>query len=162
MFTRLLVSILGKKKNQKQSEQEVLKETEAQKSAQRKVVAGQEKISSRRVDKGRVYIQSTYNNTLITICDSQGNTLAWASAGALGFKGPKKATPYAASKTVEALMEKIRKINMRDIDIFVKGIGSGQEAAVRALAAQGMNILTIKNVTPIPHNGCRLPKVRRV
>ncbi|HCX27749.1 MAG TPA: 30S ribosomal protein S11 [Candidatus Portnoybacteria bacterium] len=119
-------------------------------------------MSSRRVDKGRVYIQSTYNNTLITICDSQGNTLAWASAGALGFKGPKKATPYAASKTVEALMEKIRKINMRDIDIFVKGIGSGQEAAVRALAAQGMNILTIKNVTPIPHNGCRLPKVRRV
>ena len=153
---------MGKKKIQKQSEQEVLKETEAQESAQRKVVAGQEKIKGRRVEKGRAYIQSTYNNTLITICDVQGNVLAWASAGALGFKGPKKATPYAASKTVEALMEKIRKVNMRDIDVFVKGIGSGREAAVRALAAQGMNILTIKDVTPIPHNGCRPPKVRRV
>jgi len=153
---------VGKKKIQKQSEQEVLKETEAQESAQRKVVAGQEKIKGRRVEKGRAYIQSTYNNTLITICDVQGNVLAWASAGALGFKGPKKATPYAASKTVEALMEKIRKVNMRDIDVFVKGIGSGREAAVRALAAQGMNILTIKDVTPIPHNGCRPPKVRRV
>jgi len=141
-----------------------LKETEQLESAQKKAAsaAAQPAQKSRRVEKGRVYIQSTYNNTVITIADARGNVMAWASAGALGFKGPKKATPYAASKTVETLMEKVKKVGLRDVDVFVKGIGSGREAAVRALATHGLNIFSIKDVTPVPHNGCRPRKVRRV
>jgi small subunit ribosomal protein S11 len=155
---------MGKKKIQTQSESELLKETEAQESAQKKVAAAavQQASKSKRIEKGRVYIQSTYNNTVITIADSRGNVLAWSSAGALGFKGPKKATPYAASKTVEALMEKIKRVGLKEVDIFVRGIGSGREAAVRALATHGLNIFSIKDITPIPHNGCRPKKVRRV
>jgi len=155
---------MGKKKIQNQSEEELLKETAEQESVQKKVAAasGQQTAKNRRIDRGRVYIQSTYNNTIITIADSRGGVLAWASAGALGFKGPKKATPYAATKTVEALMEKIKKVGLRDVDVFVKGIGSGREAAVRALATNGLNLFTIKDVTPVPHNGCRPRKVRRV
>lgn len=152
---------MGKKKIQSQSEQEALKEKEIQESAQKKAVAsGQAKV--KRVEKGKIYIQSTYNNTLITVCDNHGNVLAWASSGSLGFKGPKKATPYAASKIVETLMDKIRRAGLTDILIFVKGIGSGREAAVRALASHGLNILSIKDVTPVPHNGCRPRKPRRV
>jgi len=139
-----------------------LKEKEVQESAQKKTIASSESKGGKRIERGKAYIQSTYNNTLVTICDSQGDVLAWASAGALGFKGPKKATPYAASKTVETLIEKIRKVGLRDIEIFVKGIGSGREAAIRALASHGLNILAIKDITPIPHNGCRPRKIRRV
>jgi len=153
---------MGKKKIQKQSEVEVLKEKEVQESAQKKAINAQQAGKNKRAERGRVYVQSTYNNTLITICDSRGDALAWASAGALGFKGPKKATPYAASKTIETLMEKIKKTGLRDVDVFVKGIGSGREAAVRALATHGLNIMSIKDVTPVPHNGCRPKKVRRV
>jgi small subunit ribosomal protein S11 len=152
---------MGKKKIQEQSEQEVLKEKEIQESAQKKVSILQE-AKSKKIDRGKVYIHSTYNNTIVTICDSRGDVLFWASAGALGFKGPKKATPYAASKTVETLIEKVKRIGLRDVEIFVKGIGSGREAAIRALATHGLNILAIKDMTPIPHNGCRPPKVRRV
>lgn len=152
---------MGKKKIQSQSEQEALKEKEVQESAQKKVSASQE-VRIKKVEKGKVFIHSTYNNTIVTISDNRGDILAWASAGALGFKGPKKATPYAASKIVETLIEKIRKIGLKDIEIFVKGIGSGREAAIRALATHGLNILAIKDVTPIPHNGCRPRKVRRV
>jgi len=152
---------MGKKKIQSQSEQEALKEKEVQDSAQKKVSSTSE-ARAKRTERGKVFIHSTYNNTIVTICDNRGDSLAWASAGALGFKGPKKATPYAASKIVETLVEKIRKIGLKDIEIFVKGIGSGREAAIRALATHGLNILAIKDVTPIPHNGCRSPKVRRV
>jgi len=152
---------MGKKKIQSQSEQEVLKEKDVQESAQKKnQTAREEKI--KRVEKGKIFIHSTYNNTIVTVCDSKGDVLSWASAGALGFKGPKKATPYAASKIIEALMEKIKKAGLRDIEISVRGIGSGREAAIRALATHGLNILEIKDVTPVPHNGCRPPKVRRV
>lgn len=151
---------MGKKKIQTQTETELLKETEKLESVQKKAAAQQSKSS--RVEKGKVYIQSTYNNTLITICDWKGDVLAWSSAGSLGFKGPKKATPYAATKTVETLMEKIKRIGVKDVNVFVRGIGSGREAAVRALATFGLNILSIKDVTPVPHNGCRPPKVRRV
>lgn len=151
---------MGKKKIQTQTEQEVFEEKEVQESAQKKAIAlGEVK---KRIEKGKVFIQSTYNNTIVTICDGQGNILAWASAGALGFKGPKKATPYAASKTVETLMEKIKKFGLKEVGVLVKGIGSGREAAVRALATHGLNIAFIKDITPIPHNGCRPPKVRRV
>jgi len=155
---------MGKKKILNQSEAELLKETADQETVQKKAVAAAvlQPSKNKRVDRGQVYIQSTYNNTIITFADSRGNTLFWASAGALGFKGPKKATPYAATKTIEALMEKVKKIGLRDVDVFVKGIGSGREAAVRALATNGLNLFTIKDITPVPHNGCRPRKVRRV
>lgn len=152
---------MGKKKIQSQSEQDVLKEKEIQESAQKKA-AGSAQAKVGRVEKGQIYIQSTYNNTIVTVCDNRGDVLAWASAGTLGFKGPRKATPYAASKTVGTLMEKVRKIGLSDVSVFVKGIGSGREAAVRALASYGLNILSIKDITPVPHNGCRPRKVRRV
>lgn len=154
---------MGKKKIQNQSETELLKETDELESVQKKAVAAAQRAqSSKLVDKGRIYVQSTYNNTLITIADSRGGVIAWASAGSLGFKGPKKATPYAASKTVETLMEKVKKAGLRNVDVFVKGVGGGRESAVRAFASNGLNILSIKDVTPVPHNGCRPRKVRRV
>ena len=99
---------------------------------------------------------------MITLTDLSGNVLAWASAGALGFKGPKKATPFAASKVVSAILEKTRDLNIKEASIFVKGVGSGRESAVRALANHGIEISLIKDVTPIPHNGCRPKKPRRV
>lgn len=154
---------MGKKKIQNQSPEDLLKETAEQESVQKKAAAaGQAVIKDRHIDCGRVNIQSTYNNTIITIADAHGDVLAWASAGALGFKGPKKATPYAATKTVEALIEKVKKAGLRDVNVFVSGIGSGREAAVRALAANGLNIFVIKDITPVPHNGCRPRKIRRV
>ena len=152
---------MGKKKIQNQSEEELLKETADLESTQKKAAAGAV-AKTGRTDRGQIYIQSTYNNTIITIADSKGGVIAWASAGLLGFKGPKKATPYAASKIVETLMEKVKKVGLRDVDVFVKGVGSGRESAVRAFAANGLNIFTIKDVTPVPHNGCRPRKVRRV
>ncbi len=154
---------MGKKKVLNQSEEELLKETAEQESSQKKAAAtASQATRGKTIDRGRVYIQSTYNNTIITVADSRGNILAWSSAGTLGFKGPKKATPYAASKTVETLMEKVKKVGLREVDVFVKGIGSGREAVVRALAAHGLSLFSIKDVTPVPHNGCRPPKVRRV
>lgn len=152
---------MGKKKIQNQSEEELLKETAELESVQKKAAAGAASKTGR-TDRGQIYVQSTYNNTIITIADAKGNVIAWASAGLLGFKGPKKATPYAASKIVETLMEKVKKVGLRDVDVFVKGVGSGRESAVRAFAANGLNIFTIKDVTPVPHNGCRPRKVRRV
>jgi len=153
---------MGKKKIQTQTTEETLKETEIQESVQKKAAAALGQGKGKAVEKGQVFIQATYNNTLITIGDSRGNTLAWSSSGSLGFKGPKKATPYAASKIVETLAEKMKKVGLREVDVFVKGIGSGREAAVRALAAHGFIINSIKDETPIPHNGCRPRKVRRV
>ncbi|MFH1385681.1 MAG: 30S ribosomal protein S11, partial [Patescibacteria group bacterium] len=142
---------------------ELLKETAELESIQKKAaVVAQQTPTGKRVDRGRVYIQSTYNNIMITITDAKGAVIAWSSAGAMGFRGPKKATPYAASKTVESLMEKIKKSGLRDVNIFVKGVGSGREGAIRAFAAQGLNIFSIKDITPVPHNGCRPRKVRRV
>ncbi|OGD30040.1 30S ribosomal protein S11 [Candidatus Azambacteria bacterium RIFCSPHIGHO2_01_FULL_44_55] len=111
---------------------------------------------------GRVYIQATYNNTIVSVTDESGNVVAWASSGNLGFKGPKKATPYAASRVSETVVEKVKKTGIANVEVFVKGIGSGRESAVRSLAAHGLNILSIKDVTPIPHNGPRPRKVRRV
>lgn len=114
------------------------------------------------VTSGRVYIHSSYNNTLVTITDQNGNVLAWSSAGLMGFKGPKKATPYAASTIVKDAADKVKPYNLKEAAVFVKGIGAGRDAAIRAVYANGLNILSIKDITPIPHNGCRPPKVRRV
>lgn len=114
------------------------------------------------IKKGQAHIAATYNNTIVSITDQSGNVLATSSAGICGFKGPKKSTPYAASIIVKNVAEKIKDIGMTEIDVFIKGVGAGREGAIRALHANGLNILTIKDVTPIPHNGCRAPKVRRV
>jgi small subunit ribosomal protein S11 len=115
-----------------------------------------------KLEKGRIYIKSTYNNTIVSISDEKGNLIAFSSAGLLGFRGPKKATPYAATKIVESLGEKIQKMGLKDVVVYVKGIGSGRESAIRSLPTQGLNILSIKDITPIPFNGCRPRKARRV
>ncbi|MBI2639574.1 MAG: 30S ribosomal protein S11 [Candidatus Sungbacteria bacterium] len=114
------------------------------------------------VQYGAAYILATYNNTLISIADENGNTIAWSSAGAMGFKGTKKATPYAASRAAEAVAEKAKKWGITGVTVFVKGVGSGRESAIRSLANYGLDIAMIKDITPIPHNGPRPSKVRRV
>jgi small subunit ribosomal protein S11 len=114
------------------------------------------------VPRGRAYIQSTFNNTLITMTDPNGNVVAWSSAGSAGFKGSRKSTPYGAQMAAEAAARRAMEHGMRQVDVFVRGPGSGREAAIRSLQAAGISILSIRDVTPIPHNGCRPPKRRRV
>ncbi len=123
---------------------------------------GGKKKAVRHVPVGNVYIQATYNNTIVTISDANGNVLAQSSAGRLGFKGPKKSTPYAASIIVRDVCEKAKKYGLLELSVFVKGVGSGREGALRALHTSGLTINALKDVTPIPHNGCRPRKVRRV
>lgn len=120
------------------------------------------KRRKKQITKGCVYIQATYNNTIVTFTDQYGNALAQSSAGACGFKGPKKSTPYAAGIIVKAVSEKIKDTGLKDVDVFITGIGSGREGAVRALNAQGYNMMSIIDTTPIPHNGPRPKKPRRV
>jgi small subunit ribosomal protein S11 len=119
-------------------------------------------VAVRQVASGRAYVKSTYNNTIVTLTDQNGNVLSWSSAGQCGFKGPKKATPYAASVIVKDAAEKVKKYGLKEVSVFVRGIGGGREAAVRALNANGFNVVNIKDITPIPHNGCRPPRPRRV
>lgn len=116
----------------------------------------------RSVPQGRAYIQASYNNTIVTFTDPKGDVLSWSSAGKCGFKGPKKSTAYAAGIVVRDAAQRIRPYGLQEVEVSVKGIGSGREAAVRALNAQGIIVLSIKDMTPIPHGGCRPPKVRRV
>jgi small subunit ribosomal protein S11 len=114
------------------------------------------------VPRGRAYVQSTFNNTLITMTDPNGNVVAWSSGGTAGFKGSRKSTPYAAQMAAEGAARRAMEHGMRQVDVFVRGPGSGREAAIRSLQAAGLSILSIRDVTPIPHNGCRPPKRRRV
>ena len=120
------------------------------------------KLAKKRVDSGKLYVQSTYNNTLVSVSDRQGNVLMSSSSGALGFRGAKKGTPFAASKIAEALGQIAEKMGIKKIHIVVKGIGSGRESALRSIANQGFEIGSIKDVTPIPHNGCKPKKPRRL
>lgn len=112
--------------------------------------------------RGHAYIRSTYNNTIVTITDQHGNTVAWGSAGRAGFAGPKQSTPYAAQQVVKQIADELKDKGVKSVDVFVKGPGSGREAAVRALSVHGIQVASIKDVTPIPHNGVRSPKPRRV
>ncbi len=112
--------------------------------------------------KGQAHISATYNNTIVTLTDQNGNSLAWSSAGLMGFKGPKKSTPYAAETIVRDAVTKAKNYGLQEVDVFVKGVGSGRDSAVRALHSNGLNVISIKDVTPIPHNGCRPKKPRRV
>lgn len=114
------------------------------------------------IEKGQAHIQSTFNNTLVTLTDLSGNALSWSSAGAQGFKGSKKSTPFAAQIAAEEAAKAALEFGLKTVEVYVKGPGSGREAAIRALQTAGLNITLIKDITPIPHNGCRPPKRRRV
>ena len=120
------------------------------------------KREKRTLSYAHVYIKSTFNNTIVTITDSNGDTVAWASAGTANFKGTRKSTPFAAQMAAESVAQRVKEMGLRRVDVFVKGPGSGRETAIRALQAAGLEVGTIKDVTPIPHNGCRPPKRRRV
>lgn len=120
------------------------------------------KKTKRNVPNGQAHIKSTFNNTIITLTDDKGNTLAWLTAGAAGFKGSRKSTPYAAQIAGERVASVVKDYGMERVEVFVKGIGSGRESAVRALSAAGLKVVSIKDLTSIPHNGCRARKPRRV
>jgi len=124
--------------------------------------AARRKRAKRMVSEGVVHIHSTFNNTIISISDAQGAVIAWASAGSVGFKGSRKGTPFAAQVAAEAAARKAAEFGMRQVQVFVKGPGAGRESALRSLQAAGFTVSIIKDVTPIPHNGCRPPKRRRV
>ena len=126
--------------------------TKATKAKKRKVAS----------ERGQAHIQATFNNTIVTITDTQGNAVSWASAGELGFKGSRKSTPYAAQMVAEKAAATAAGYGMKSVQVFVKGPGQGRESAIRALATAGLTVTLIKDVTPIPHNGCRPPKRRRV
>jgi small subunit ribosomal protein S11 len=111
---------------------------------------------------GQVHIQATFNNTIVTITDMNGNALCWASAGGLGFRGSRKSTPYAAQMASDSAASAAKEFGLRSVEVYVKGPGSGREAAIRALSAAGLEVTMIKDVTPVPHNGCRPPKRRRI
>jgi len=119
------------------------------------------KKEKRNVPVGRIYINATYNNTIVTVTDEQGNVICWASAGQ-SFKGTRKSTPYAAQLTAKEAIQKAKEFGLREADVFVKGPGLGRESAIKAIASEGIKIKLIKDITPIPHNGCRPPKKRRV
>src|SRR3989338_7320212 len=150
---------MGKKQVTQTSQEETLKEADKVEAAVKK----ETKIrQSTRVPEGRVYVSSSYNNTIVTLTNNRGQVLASKSAGAVGFKGTKKSTSFAASRVAEAIANVCKKIGLEKIEVFIKGIGAGRESAVRTLVNQGLNVVSIKDITPIPHNGVRPKKVRRV
>lgn len=150
---------MGKKKVAEQTGDTAPKTQAAGDAPAVKVASGKK---AKRVESGRVYINSSYNNTVITITDHAGSVIAWATAGSIGFSGPKKATPFAASKIIAVLSEKMRALGMQSVDVVLKGIGGGRDSSLRSLVNQGFAITSIKDVTPIPHNGPRPRKTRRV
>ena len=130
--------------------------------AAQKVKKSRRKKERKNVEHGAAHIKSTFNNSIVTLTDAVGNALSWSSAGALGFKGSRKSTPYAAQMAAETAAQAAMEHGLKSIEVYVKGPGSGREAAIRSLQAAGLEVTLIKDVTPIPHNGCRPPKRRRV
>ncbi len=130
--------------------------------ATKKTASTRRRREKKNIERGSAHIQSTFNNTIVTISDTQGNTLSWASAGELGFRGSKKSTPFAAQSAAETAAKAAMEHGLKTVEVFVKGPGAGREAAIRALQTAGLEVSLIKDVTPIPHNGCRPPKRRRV
>ena len=128
----------------------------------KKVTTIRRRRERKNIESGAVHIQSTFNNTIVTISDTQGNTISWASAGELGFRGSRKSTPFAAQTAAETAAKAAMEHGLKTVEVYVKGPGSGREAAIRALQAAGLDVTLIKDVTPVPHNGCRPPKRRRV
>lgn len=123
--------------------------------------ASKPKVKKRLVEEGRAYVQASYNNTIVTLTDKNGDVIAWGSAGGSGFKGARKATPYAAQIAAENAAEKALAYGLQRVEVFVKGVGSGREQSIRGLASKGIDIISISDITPIPHNGCRQKKTRR-
>ncbi len=142
--------------------EEINAETPATTDIASKIKSGKKKKSKAKITKGKIFINSTYNNTIISVTDTSGNVVAWGSAGKAGFKGSKKSTPYAGGKTMEDVLARVKDRGLQEVDIFIKGIGSGRESAIRALQGAGLTVLTIKDRTPTPHGGVRPKKVRRV
>ncbi|MDO8486161.1 MAG: 30S ribosomal protein S11 [Candidatus Staskawiczbacteria bacterium] len=151
---------MGKKHIIQVNQEELIKEKEKVDSTVNKET--KVRSSAEKVFEGNIYVSSSYNNTLITLANTRGQVLAWKSAGSVGFKGTKKATSFAASRVAEAISNICKKMGIEKINVFIKGIGAGRESAVRTLVTQGLNVVSIKDVTPIPHNGCRPKKIRRV
>jgi small subunit ribosomal protein S11 len=139
-----------------------LEKKKSEKKASKGKIRKRKKKIEKKVSAGRAYIKATYNNTIVSLTDLNGNIISWASAGMAGFKGPKKSTPYAAQIITRIAVEKAREAGLQEVNVYVKGVGSGRESAVRALNANGLVITYIKDVTPMPHNGCRKKKPRRV
>ena len=131
----------------------------ANKNVAKKPVA---RRNRKNIDKGEAHIHSSFNNTIVTITDTNGNTISWGSAGGLGFKGSRKSTPFAAGEVAETAAKAAMEHGLKTVEVYVKGPGAGREAAIRALQSEGLELTSIKDVTPIPHNGCRPPKRRRV
>mgnify|MGYP001021899498 CR=1 FL=1 len=150
---------MGKKKIGTQTGEEAINQASAVEGA---VAAASAKNVSKKVEKGNVYVKASYNNTIISVTDEKGNLVAWSTAGSLGFRGPKKATPFAASKVVAALAEKLRKAGLQKVSVYLNGIGGGRDSSVRSFVNQGFDVLSIHDVTPIPHNGPKPKKVRRI
>lgn len=117
---------------------------------------------ARQIEKGKIYIQSTFNNTIISLSDNSGNILGWATAGSAGFKGARKSTPFAAQTTMKNVLEKAQAQGIREVEILISGVGAGRDSAVRAIQGSNINVSSLKDVTPLPHNGCRPKKPRRV
>ena len=130
--------------------------------AAKKQTSSRKRREKKNIERGTAHIQSTFNNTIVTITDTQGNAVSWASAGGLGFRGSKKSTPFAAQTAAETAARAAKEHGLKTVEVFVKGPGSGRESAIRALATVGLQVTMIKDVTPVPHNGCRPPKRRRV
>ena len=152
---------MGKKRVAKQTKEEILKE-----SADAGIISGREKAvsveKSVKVGRGNIYVRASYNNVMITITDEQGRVLSWASSGAAGFRGPRKATPFAASKVFAMARERLGKITVGEVTVLVRGTGAGRDAALRAIAASDLHVKALRDGTPVPHNGCRPKKARRV
>ena len=161
-------------KNNKTEEIKEAVETAENLTVEKEAPTGEDKKSSeelkkkkikkikKQITRGKATVKCTYNNTIVSVADMSGAVLGWASSGMLGFKGAKKATPYAATQVVGNVSEKLRKYGVKEMEVYVKGVGSGREASIRALANNGFELVIIKDVTPIPHNGCRPKKPRRV
>ena len=156
---------MGKKHIIAENQEETIKEQEKidKTVAKAEAKALPAKLNVAGIAGGKIYISSSYNNTILTLTDSKGQVLAWKSAGSVGFKGSKKSTSFAASRVAETIANICKKMGVVDrIEVLIKGIGAGRESAVRSLITQGLNVVSIKDITPIPHNGCRPKKVRRV
>lgn len=151
---------MGKKHVIQTNQEEAIKDQE--KVDQKIEKESRTKSTVASVKEGKIYVSSSYNNTMLTLTNSKGQVLAWKSAGSVGFKGAKKATSFAASRVAETISTICKKMGIDRIEILVKGIGAGRESAVRTIVAQGINVISIKDVTPVPHNGCRPKKIRRV
>jgi small subunit ribosomal protein S11 len=151
---------MGKKHIIETNQEELIKEGEKVQAAVSKEAKIKPTIA--RVKDGKIYVLSSYNNTLITLTNQRGQVLAWKSAGSVGFKGAKKATSFAASRVAETIANICKKMGIEKVEVLIKGVGAGRESAVRTLVSQGMNISSIRDITPIPHNGCKPKKIRRV